>query len=389
MNRVLTKSILRLALFTVVLAVACLGAPSSQAGNGKLWCQDFLQGEPREIRVLHEYLDSEWKASPAKNYLSRGDDLDYAPLLVGILYRTFSSKFHDVSPSVRARFIAYTLVKWLPIPVGFDAHLALISDWILGEIETRTDYSADDLETIRLAYRVFTLRRPNLIRKLLPRGTSDPRRLKNGMSVVTIDTMTTLLAAHELPMLMGAAHPLFVPLPLMSITIGTIKLAIRASLSPASVKKVNEVKAKFLTVMAPKLSPEGLAESWNETLSHLTEKDGSLSEPGVLVTFVDEYTKLLSSQPFEKDKFSEILFSWARDLSQVNALHWEEILATFEILRGTLRQLGYSAAEAKPLYEILEKASKNWVFDSSIKEKAQAFLETPYERQALSPQEEP
>lgn len=359
------------------------------ARNSKLWCQGFLRGEPKEIGILRDYLDSLWKGKDIESYY-KSDEGIYPSKLAELLNSTLDVKFGHVSPSARARFIAYILAKWVKIPFSSSRNLRETSDWLIGHLDRHKDYSASDLETIRLAYRVFCFRRPALIRKIFPGGSGDEFEvIFASLFKVGADVGSTAFVEHLVPVMAASAHIPFVPLPLF--TVYTVyKLAKHPPFDRETNEKINQVESKFVELLGPKLNVDRLGQSWNDSFSHVVVKPhDSLAQDGVLKLLVEEHSKLLAAQPEAKKQSMRLLVSWARDVSRVNSLYWPEIIASFEVLRTTSRQIGFNEEEARPLLSVFEKTAASWNFDASAQDAARTFLDAPYQRQPLTPQAEP
>lgn len=383
------KLIARLVLLATLGMAVLTPATPSHAGNSKLWCQGILQSEPQDIRDLRQFLDQEWEQNYGKYALFVRHESGYARIVERILHRVFNVRFPGLAPAARARYIAYILLKWLPIPVSFDLGISTVSNWIQSEIETNKDYSARDLEVLLLTYRAFVLRRPTMARRLVPYGPHDLYKGLQIFQTTSLDMIVSGLATHGIPATLGIAHLPFIPIPFVMTTLVTYKLIKGLPLSSDSVKLVERTEAKFLEVMAPKLSIDGLAKTWNEVFDRIVLKStDSLTQPGVLATLVEEHTQLLAAQPLEKGKFIRLLLSWAEDTASVNPLDWREVLTSFQTLKITFQKLGFSSEDAKPLFEILANAGKTWTLDTLAKDALQRFLNTPYERQSLPPQVE-
>lgn len=403
------------------LALTTALTSESRAANSSLWCQGFLQGESKEIRVLHDALDEGWKAKSNSAWYGGNAGVEHTnyPGLVVSHLRSVFTKLYNVNATVRSHFMAYTLVKWIQVPKDYNLMIQVVSNWVIEEINSRKDYGADDLEKIRLAYQIFVRRRPTFMTRNSPvlawyalkkvwAGLAEDN-LTNLGKLVSPNLATQIVGdglltwggseilVHSVSAATTFGHLLtgpmagVMPLPFMTFLI--LKNTLKTNPpNEAAVKSIALVETNFMKLIGATLSPKSLAESWDWMFGHIViKRNATLTQAGALVSLVREQTSLLTENvKHSQDKKTAIrlLTAWAGDTVKVNSLLADEIISCFELFKTSARAMELTAQEAAPIFQILKNAAASWQINAPAQLAATQLIEAPYERQPLAPQEQ-
>jgi hypothetical protein len=380
-----------------IFAILALSGIQPQAFAGlsaKPWCESRFQKDPREIIAFREDLADfhKIKARETKQdgIIFWGEiNTTYGAEIIKEINTVFAKpRYANIEPEMRARLIAYLLVREIRIPTTRDKTILAVSTWLKEKLSMWTDLSPADVGRIQIAYKIFLGRKPQWRDRPHRIGAEIVSAMADlGMSY-GIDHLWTAAASTIIPGATFIYFPIFI---LGRRTYLLLKRPLTMSdLSDETKREIIAVEQKFFELSNAELDSKEFQKRWNRSLDKVVNKTGSEPKDGVVLGMVNETCLFLESSKKEelKSKAVESLAYMAESMKAINPIDWLKVRDVFLRIKASATTLGITEiVDIEKIQRAMKSVLETWTANSVAKKTINDIIDGSWTPQPLPTQE--